>query len=122
MPIFEYKCRKCSFEFEALVRNAQALPEEGCPECGSKELQKLLSTFAAKLVAFGSVAMAGLYPFFVKAFANSGLQLAMAVFVTLFVIVAHRHNYRRVQEGKEEKFFFGEYLKKKKAEDNNDDE
>ena len=82
----------------------------------------LLSTFAAKLVAFGSVAMAGLYPFFVKAFANSGLQLAMAVFVTLFVIVAHRHNYRRVQEGKEEKFFFGEYLKKKKAEDNNDDE
>jgi hypothetical protein len=40
----------------------------------------------------------------------------------LFVIVAHRHNYHRVQEGKEEKFFFGEYLKRKKVEDNNDDE
>lgn len=49
MPIFEYKCRKCSFEFEALVRNADSLPEEGCPECGSKELQKLLSTFAARV-------------------------------------------------------------------------
>ncbi len=81
-----------------------------------------LSTFATKLVAFGSIAMVGLYPFFVKAFANSGLQMAMAVFVMLFVILAHRHNFRRVQESKEEKFFFSEYLKKKKAEDDGDDE
>lgn len=82
----------------------------------------VLSTFASKLVAFGSIAMAGLYPFFVKAFANNGLQLAAAVFVTFVVVFAHRKNYLRVQEGKEEKFFFGDYLKKKKAEEADDDE
>lgn len=81
----------------------------------------LLSTLATKLVAFGSVAVAGLYPFFVKAFANDGLQLAMAVFVALFVVWMHRHDYRRVQEGKEEKFYFSTYLKKKKAEGSDDD-
>ena len=76
----------------------------------------LFSTFASKLVAFGSIAMVGLYPFFVKAFANSGLQMAAAVFVTLVVVWRHRHNYRRVQESREEKFFFSDYFKKKKAE------
>ncbi len=81
----------------------------------------VLSTFATKLVPFGSVAMVGLYPFFVKAFANRGLQMAMAVFVTLVVVWRHRHNYRRVQESKEEKFFFSDYLKKKKAEGDGDD-
>ena len=81
----------------------------------------LLSVVATKLVAFGSIAIAGLYPFFVKAFAHNGLQLAAAVFITLLVVLVHRHNYRRVQEGKEEKFYFKDYLKKKKAEENDDD-
>ena len=80
-----------------------------------------LSVFATKLVAFGSVAISLLYPLFVKAFANAGLQLAMAVFVTFFVLFAHRHNYRRVQESKEEKFYLSDYLKKKKAEAEDDD-
>ena len=81
----------------------------------------VLSTFATKLVTFGSVAAAGLFPIFVKAFANDGLQLAMAVFVAGFIIWVHRHNYRRVQEGKEEKFYFSTYLKKKKAEGKDDE-
>ena len=80
----------------------------------------VLSVFATKLVAFGSVAISLLYPLFIKAFANEGLQLAMAVFVTFFVLFAHRHNYRRVQESKEEKFYFADYLKKK-AEAEDDD-
>ena len=81
-----------------------------------------LSVLATKLVAFGSVAISLLYPLFVKAFANEGLQLAMAVFVTFFVLFAHRQNYRRVQESKEEKFYFSDYLKKQKAEDVDDDQ
>lgn len=81
-----------------------------------------LSVFATKLVAFGSVAISLLYPLFVKAFANVGLQMAMAVFVTFFVLFAHRDNFRRVQESKEEKFYFSDYLKKKKAEEEDDDE
>lgn len=81
-----------------------------------------LSVFATKLVAFGSVAISLLYPLFVKAFANAGLQMAMAVFVTFFVLFAHRNNFRRVQESKEEKFYLSDYLKKKKAEAEDDDE
>ena len=81
----------------------------------------VLAVISTKLVAFGSIAIAGLYPFFIKAFANDGLQLAMAVFVTLLVVLAHRHNYRRVQESKEQKFYFSEYLKKKKTEDADDE-
>ncbi len=81
----------------------------------------VLSTFAIKLVTFGSVAIAGLFPIFVKAFANDGLQLAMAVFVGGFIIWVHRHNFRRVQEGKEEKFYFSTYLKKKKTEDSDNE-
>ena len=80
-----------------------------------------LSLVTSKLVTFASVAIAGLFPIFVKAFANDGLQLAMAVFAAGFNIWAHRHNYRRVQEGKEEKFYISAYLKKKKAEDADDE-
>ncbi len=82
----------------------------------------VLSTFATKLVTFGSVGAAGLFPIFVKWFANDGLQMAMAVFVAGFIIWVHRHNYRRVQEGKEEKFYFSTYLKKKKSKGDGGDE
>jgi glycerol-3-phosphate acyltransferase PlsY len=81
----------------------------------------VLSVIATKLVTFGSVATAGLFPIFVKAFANDGLQLAMAVFAAGFIVWVHRHNFRRVQEGKEEKFYISTYLKKKKAEGDDDE-
>jgi glycerol-3-phosphate acyltransferase PlsY len=80
-----------------------------------------LSVFATKLVAFGSVAISLLYPLFIRSFSGYGMPLAMGVFVTFFVLFAHRHNYRRVQEGKEEKFYFSHYLKPKKAEEEDDD-
>jgi putative FmdB family regulatory protein len=41
MPIYEYACRACGHEFEALVR---ASDQPACASCGSKELQKKLST------------------------------------------------------------------------------
>jgi putative FmdB family regulatory protein len=44
MPIFEYVCRQCSKEFEALVRGDA---EVQCPVCSSKKLDKQLSVFAA---------------------------------------------------------------------------
>lgn len=40
MPIFEYKCRKCSHEFEKLVRNNELPP---CPQCQNADVEKLLS-------------------------------------------------------------------------------
>lgn len=81
----------------------------------------VISVFATKLVAFGSVAISLLYPLFIKAFVGYGFPLAMSVFVTFFVLFAHRKNFRRVQDGKEEKFYFSDYLKKKKAEAEDDD-
>ena len=42
MPIYEYKCSKCSAVFEALVRGDE---KPACPECGSKRLKKLVSVF-----------------------------------------------------------------------------
>ncbi|MCK4237066.1 MAG: zinc ribbon domain-containing protein, partial [Candidatus Krumholzibacteria bacterium] len=44
MPVFEYICSKCGSEFEELVRS----PDEDvrCPDCGSREVEKLFSPFA----------------------------------------------------------------------------
>jgi putative FmdB family regulatory protein len=44
MPLFEYACKECAHEFEALVRGRET-PE--CPSCHSHELQRRLSVFAA---------------------------------------------------------------------------
>ena len=43
MPLYEYKCRSCDRQFEALVWGS-TVPE--CPSCQSQELDKLLSVFA----------------------------------------------------------------------------
>ena len=43
MPIFEYACRSCGHQFEALVFGGKVPP---CPECEGKDLEKLLSGFA----------------------------------------------------------------------------
>ena len=43
MPIYEYLCRDCGRQFEALVRKG-ALPD--CPDCHSRSLDKQLSVFA----------------------------------------------------------------------------
>jgi putative FmdB family regulatory protein len=40
MPIFEYSCKACEHQFEALVLK-QTVP--ACPKCGAKDLEKLLS-------------------------------------------------------------------------------
>ncbi len=44
MPIYDYACKKCEHEFEALV---QGRSKPDCPKCGSKSLEKLISGFSA---------------------------------------------------------------------------
>ena len=34
MPIFEYECKKCGHQFEALLKSASS-PAPKCPECGA---------------------------------------------------------------------------------------
>jgi len=48
MPIYEYTCPACGASFEKLVRNTSATTTITCPTCGSQEVQRKVSTFAAK--------------------------------------------------------------------------
>lgn len=45
MPIYEYRCRACSSEFEFLLLPAQPTTA-ACPSCKSEDLERQLSTFA----------------------------------------------------------------------------
>jgi len=40
MPINEYRCQACAETFELLVRSDKVIT---CPECGSSEVEKLIS-------------------------------------------------------------------------------
>ena len=45
MPIFEYQCKKCGQVTEVL-EDANAKGKRACPKCGSKQIEKLFSSFA----------------------------------------------------------------------------
>ena len=45
MPIYEYSCRGCGHQFEALVRGS-SVPV--CPTCASADLERLISLPAVK--------------------------------------------------------------------------
>ncbi len=42
MPLFEYECRKCGHQFEALVVGTRT---PTCPKCKSEDLEKKVSAF-----------------------------------------------------------------------------
>ena len=54
MPIFDFICKGCQHQFEALVRGSTAAV---CPECGSAELEKQLSLPAIKTEHSHGIAM-----------------------------------------------------------------
>ncbi len=43
MPLYEYRCRKCSRRFETLVFGKE---KPSCPKCHGHDLEKLFSAFA----------------------------------------------------------------------------
>jgi putative FmdB family regulatory protein len=47
MPIFEFICQECGWEFEELLRSASLISEVSCPACESDQVAKKLSIFAA---------------------------------------------------------------------------
>jgi len=46
MPMYEYRCQTCGERFEMLRRMADADRELECPECRSREVERLLSAFS----------------------------------------------------------------------------
>jgi len=40
MPLYEYRCRNCSHEFEQIVKIGETPP---CPQCGAADPERLLS-------------------------------------------------------------------------------
>lgn len=52
MPIYEYSCRACEHQLEALQK-ASEKPLVYCPECGEPKLRKLVSAAAFRLKGTG---------------------------------------------------------------------
>lgn len=46
MPIYEYHCRDCRSDFEALVWTSREEQSVECPKCANKEVERILSPFA----------------------------------------------------------------------------
>ncbi|MFO7986885.1 MAG: zinc ribbon domain-containing protein [Desulfatiglandaceae bacterium] len=46
MPIYEYKCRACKKEFQALIMNTQEQDTLMCPACGGRKMSRLISRVA----------------------------------------------------------------------------
>lgn len=57
MPIYEYKCRKCGHEFEALLR--PPVTKAACPKCKSQALEQQLSAFAVNSQERAQLALKG---------------------------------------------------------------
>jgi len=47
MPIYEFRCKKCESSFEEFVHSYEGNDEFICPNCGSKDVDKLFSPFSS---------------------------------------------------------------------------
>jgi putative FmdB family regulatory protein len=52
MPFYEYQCKACGAQVEALQKISDA-PLKKCPECGKSQLQKLISAPSFRLAGGG---------------------------------------------------------------------
>lgn len=52
MPIYEYECRACTHELEALQKMSDAALTD-CPECGKPDLRKKVSAAGFRLAGSG---------------------------------------------------------------------
>ena len=50
MPIFEYRCRKCSHTFEKYSGGGQSASagDLSCPKCGGSDSEKIFSVFSSQ--------------------------------------------------------------------------
>lgn len=48
MPIYEYVCNKCKKGFSLLQKVGSSEKDTVCPECGSKDVRKKISSFSCQ--------------------------------------------------------------------------
>jgi putative FmdB family regulatory protein len=53
VPLYEYRCATCGSRFELLRRVGQSSEGVACPECGRKDVEKEVSTFAGAVAGSG---------------------------------------------------------------------
>lgn len=75
-----------------------------------------------RFVSLGSVMCAMLYPLILQAFANNGLNVAMAVLSAMMVVYMHRANLKRLWNGTESKISFSKKKKEADADNAADDD
>lgn len=75
----------------------------------------LIVVIGTRYVSLASVMAALMLPLFMRAFANDGLNVAMAVMAACFVVFMHRENLKRIWENKESKLDFSKLKTKKKV-------
>jgi len=46
MPLYEYQCPQCTSGFTELRRSSEMDSQIDCPECGSRETKRAISSFA----------------------------------------------------------------------------
>ncbi len=54
MPLYEYICSKCKETFTVLQKVGSSEQDTTCPRCGSREVKKLVSSFACGIGSFSS--------------------------------------------------------------------
>ena len=59
MPMYEYRCPNCGATYEKLRRAAEADRDVECPECGAREVERMVSTFATSGTSCGAPAGSG---------------------------------------------------------------
>lgn len=74
----------------------------------------LVIVIGTRMVSLASVMCALLYPLILRAFANQGLNVAMAVLSACFVAFMHRENLKRIWNGTESKIDLNQFKIKRK--------
>lgn len=83
----------------------------------------LVIVIGTRYVSLASVMCALLYPLFLRAFANEGLNVAMAVATTVFVVCMHHQNLKRIWNGTESKLDLEQFkIRRKKRKASDEDE
>jgi putative FmdB family regulatory protein len=59
MPLFEFRCRECGDEFEALVRTDNPA---ACPSCAGERLERLMSASVARTSGAGTLPLSSACP------------------------------------------------------------